>query len=238
EEEEVPLSALWDVELGHHTYEIGGGRDLFDDLKASLLKGDRLFETPLAPLKDEIGMQDNEFDFGIELLGEFLTNMKVNPGSMYYPWPSRAHFLTSLLFSSARLPFSDAQKRAILGWAKELGARDIPSLKAVKQSNERICELVGNPTRKVTSASGNIFYINDIWHAIAKDYANPLTRFAMMDYPEDGGTGMSQVFHGHKMLLELPSPPAARVDGKIYFVNELLQERSGAFFVPERFFNA
>lgn len=60
----------------------------------------------------------------------------------------------------------------------------------------------------------------------------------MQDYPEDKGGGMSQVFHGEKMLLELPSPPAARVDGKIYFVNELLQECSGAYFVPERFFNA
>lgn len=49
---------------------------------------------------------------------------------------------------------------------------------------------------------------------------------------------MSQVFHGEKMLLELPSPPAACVDDKIYFVNELLQERSGAFFIPERFFRA
>lgn len=49
---------------------------------------------------------------------------------------------------------------------------------------------------------------------------------------------MSQVFNGQKMLLELLSPPAARVDGKIYFVNELLQECSGGFFVPERFFTA
>ncbi|KAG1824214.1 hypothetical protein EV424DRAFT_1320857, partial [Suillus variegatus] len=164
--------------------------------------------------------------------------MKVNPGGAYYPWSSKAHFLTALLFSSARLPFSDVQKKAVLSWAKELGAHDVPSLKAVKESNEHICELVGNPMRKVTSASGNVFYINDIWHAIAKDYANPLTRFSMQDYPEDGGDGMSQVFNGQKMLLELPSPPAARVDGKIYFVNELLQECSGGFFVPERFFTA
>lgn len=28
----------------------------------------------------------------------------------------------------------------------------------------------------------------------------------MQDYPEDGGAGMSQVFHGKKILLELPSP--------------------------------
>lgn len=31
----------------------------------------------------------------------------------------------------------------------------------------------------------------------------------MQDYPEDGGLGMSEVYHDEKMLLELPSPPAA-----------------------------
>jgi hypothetical protein len=87
------------------------------------------------------------------------------------------HFLTALLFSSARLPFSDVQKKAVLSWAKELGAHDVPSLKAVKESNEHICELVGNPMRKVTSASGNVFYINDIWHAIAK------VNYKRSDYP-------------------------------------------------------
>ncbi|OJA20984.1 hypothetical protein AZE42_10828 [Rhizopogon vesiculosus] len=216
-DEQVPLSELWNAEWDNQVYEISGGQDLFEDLKASLL--DKLFAMPLAPLKDELGIEDEEFDFGIELLPDEIpadstsTHAKVNPGSPYYPWPSKA-------------------KRAVLSWAKELGARDIPSLRAVKQSNEHICELVGNPMRKVTSASGNIFYINDVGHAIAKDYANPLTRFAMTDYPEDGGDGMSQAFHGEKMLLELPSPPAAHVDGKIYFINELLQERSGGYFDP------
>lgn len=60
----------------------------------------------------------------------------------------------------------------------------------------------------------------------------------MQDYPEDGGSGMSQVFHGQKMLLNLPSPPTARVHGKIYFVNEILQEETGNYFIPERFFLA
>ncbi|KAG1769945.1 hypothetical protein EV702DRAFT_928114, partial [Suillus placidus] len=160
------------------------------------------------------------------------------PGSPYYPWPLKAHFLTSLLFSSARLPFSDTQKKAALSWAKELSAHDVPSLWSVKQSNDCISELVGNLMHKVTSASSNIFYINDIRHVIAKDYANPLTCFSMLDYPEDGRAGMSQVCNGQKMLLEMPSPPAARVGGKIYFIDELLQEHLGAYFVPERFFNA
>lgn len=73
-------------------------------------------------------------------------------------------------------------------------------------------------------------------YLIFQDYANPLTRFAMQDYPEDGGKGMTQVFNGTKMLLDLPSPPAVRVDGMIYFVNELLKDSSGAYFIPERFF--
>lgn len=72
-----------------------------------------------------------------------------------------------------------------------------------------------------------------------KDYANPLTRFAMRDYPQDGGAGMSQVHHGSKMLLDLPSEmasPAVRVDGHIYFTNELLQCKDHSLFIPERFF--
>lgn len=47
---------------------------------------------------------------------------------------------------------------------------------------------------------------------------------------------MLQVFNGTKMLLDLPSPPAVRVNGTIYFVNELLQESSKAYFIRERFF--
>ena len=71
-----------------------------------------------------------------------------------------------------------------------------------------------------------------------EDYANPLTHFAMQDYPEDGGRGMSQVFNGEKMLFELPSPPAAKVNGEVYFVNELLRDSSGDYFIPEQFFIA
>lgn len=159
----------------------------------------------------------------------------------------------SLLFSSPRHPFSDEQKKAILNWARELGARDVPSFDAVKKNQKHIDHLVGDPTEKVSARSGDVFYINNIAQLIARvcllcylgvydtdtisqDYANPLTRFAMQDYPEDGGDGMSQVFNGTKMLLDLPSPPAVRVNGTIYFVNELLQESSKAYFIPERFF--
>lgn len=60
----------------------------------------------------------------------------------------------------------------------------------------------------------------------------------MQDCPEDSGKGMLQVFNGEKILFELPSPPAAKVDGEIYFVNKLLQDVSGDYFIPEHFFLA
>jgi hypothetical protein len=63
-------------------------------------------------------------------------------------------------------------------------------------------------------------------------------RLAMQDFPEDGGSGMSQIFNGEKMLHEWPSPPAVRVNGNVYFVGELLQEFSGWYFIPECFFLA
>ena len=75
--------------------------------------------------------------------------------------------------------------------------------------------------------------------AVLQDYANPLTRFSMQDYPEDGEGRMSQVHHGEKMLLGLPekfAPPSVCVDKEIFFVNELLQQSSRDYFIPKKFF--
>lgn len=159
--------------------------------------------------------------------------------------------------SSPRLKFSEAQVEAILRWAKALKAEDVPSKYALEKSQRELATILGNPTKKVTGTNGNVFYINDIAHAIAKvsiciitkvklphfvstkDYSNPLTRFAMSDFPELDGKGASQAFHGHKMLLDSPqgiATPCAKVRGKVYFVNELLQCVNGSFFIPERFY--
>ena len=167
-------------------------------------------------------------------------------------------FTTSLLFSSPRLRFSKPQKQAILRWARELGASNVPVLSTLVHQQRKIEMRVGHPTEKVTSPFGNVFYFNDVGKAIARvglvlhnegnrcshnhraqDYANPLTRFAMRDYPHDDGPRMSQIHNGQKMLLDLPrhvTTPTVRVDDRIYFVGELLQRKSGAYFIPERFF--
>ena len=165
--------------------------------------------------------------------------------------------MTDALFSSPRLWFSEQQKRAVLTWASQLGARDVPSLYALSQCQEHIKKAVGNSATAVTTGTGHKLYLQDIPHLIAKvcpfltdviinsdaarhtqDYANPVTQHAMWDYPIDGGGGMSQVFHGSKVH-DMPSAlvvPTVCVNNRIFFVDELLQNQDNTYFIPERFF--
>ncbi|KAK1221232.1 hypothetical protein PQX77_009237 [Marasmius sp. AFHP31] len=185
--------------------------------------------------------QEDEEDHGCE--DETWNNSQVPPvTNPAYPWPSMSMFLTHVLFSgSARVRFSESQKQAVLAWGKALGAQDVPSISALKRAQESIEKMVGRPTEQVVSSSGTIFYINDVGKAIAKDFANPVTRLAMTEYPQDGGKGVSELKNRDKWLLDLPRDLltiTARVDGKIYFAGELLQCRNGGFFIPDRFFTS
>ena len=51
---------------------------------------------------------------------------------------------------------------------------------------------------------------------------------------------MKQVFNAQKMLVDIPSDMATQtvcVDGELFYVNELLQQKSGHYFILERFFH-
>lgn len=63
----------------------------------------------------------------------------------------------------------------------------------------------------------------------------------MQDYPKHGQGQMSQVQHGSKILtglLDTLAPPAAHINGKVYFVNKLLQQSTEGYFIPTKFFQA
>ncbi|KAG1756925.1 hypothetical protein EDD22DRAFT_957306 [Suillus occidentalis] len=232
---EYPLVDLWNKIISSRTLQLDGEfPDLFVELQESVASGHIAISTPIIPTNKMCELVDNSAsDFGIEIPDDLLLepaskNFVVSLDHPLYPWPLKAHFITSLLFSSPRLPFSEVQKKAVLNWAKELGVQSLPSLGVMKKCQSHLQDLIGDLTEKVTSHSGNTFYINNIVTAIAKDYANPLTRLMMQDYPEDGRKGMLQVFNGRKMLLDLPSPPVVQVNRTVYFTDELLQESSGA----------
>ncbi|KAG1726439.1 uncharacterized protein EDB91DRAFT_1254342 [Suillus paluster] len=124
-----------------------------DIVRKKLASGDIPFSMPLAPIDKEHELCDyGTPDFGIDIFDydppatrHALKN--VSPDISTYPWPLKAvctrrvshklniygllkDFVTALLFSSPRLPFSDTQKKAVLNWAKELGAQNVPSLDA------------------------------------------------------------------------------------------------------------
>jgi len=66
------------------------------------------------------------------------------------------------------LRFSGQQKRALLKWAKDLGARDVPKLSTLENIQKELNTVIGDPTTQKKSRLGNIFYINEIGSGIAK----------------------------------------------------------------------
>lgn len=75
---------------------------------------------------------------------------------------------TDILFNSPRLHFSCEQKLVILRWGKALGALNVPSLYAIERFQQQAHEALDDPTEKVISAAGHVFYINNPVKLIAK----------------------------------------------------------------------
>lgn len=78
-----------------------------------------------------------------------------------------------MLFSSPQLQFSEPQKKAVLNWAMQLGACDVPSLYSLSQCWENIKKAVGDSVMAVTTDMGNKFYMQDIPFLVAKVQLSP-----------------------------------------------------------------
>lgn len=84
-------------------------------------------------------------------------------------------FLTDVLFNSPRLRFSARQKELILKWGKEVESKDIPSLDQLESFQAWLLTELGDPTTQVTSAQGNVFYLNNIRDSLAKVWIQSCT---------------------------------------------------------------
>ncbi|KAF7982629.1 hypothetical protein HWV62_27053 [Athelia sp. TMB] len=159
------------------------------------------------------------------------------PGNGFYPYRSQTMMVTDMLFNSPRMKFSRPQQKAVLSWAKQIGARDVPSHSQFLSMQQELLERVGDPSSRQRSSRGNIYYLNEIGDSIAKDIANPITRPDMVFYPEDGEGRMGEVWHGDKMLHDVPDSmlsPTYKHDGTIYWVDELVKRSEGLWFIPKR----
>ncbi|KAJ6568205.1 hypothetical protein B0H10DRAFT_1964985 [Mycena sp. CBHHK59/15] len=151
-----------------------------------------------------------------DITAEELNNHLFGPDSKsdWFPYPDKAMFLTDVLFSSPQLRFSRAQQQAVLSWAKDLGA-NVPAYSTFRKTQVALQAEVGDPT----------------------DMANPFTREGMVFYPEDAGNKRAEVWHGDKMLRDLPDhllSPTIRHKGVIYYVNELVKRYGNHWFLPKQ----
>ncbi|KAJ7755636.1 hypothetical protein DFH07DRAFT_773318 [Mycena maculata] len=145
-------------------------------------------------------------------------------------------FLTDVLFSSPQLRFSRAQQKAVLSWPKDLGAT-VPSYRKFHQIQDSLLAEVGDPIRRQQLGRGNVWYLNEIGDSIKKDMSKPFTRSGMTLYLEDAGDKLGEVWHGDKMLRDIPDhllSPTIRHKGVIYYVNELVKCLDGSWFLPKR----
>ncbi len=69
---------------------------------------------------------------------------------------------------------------------------------------------------------------------LIQDYAHPEKRSRMHVYPEFTGQQTSEVWQAHKPDNVLT--PMARIQGKDYFVHELVQCDGNVWFIPTCFF--
>lgn len=59
----------------------------------------------------------------------------------------------------------------------------------------------------------------------------------MVFYPDDGEGRLCEVWHGEKMLRDIPDEllsPTLRHNQKVYWVNELVKRTEGWWFIPKR----
>lgn len=157
--------------------------------------------------------------------------------------------------------FSVQQKRALLAWARDLGAPNVPSYAAMEQMKNTLKSDLGDATEKTTSAKGNVIYLNQLGLTIAmviiflsftdqlliehvmfnvqKDVSNPELRPHMEFYcDEKDGKNISEAWQAEKLLSlddKLRTPMVVQpLTKKHIYIHEIVRTSSGNYFYPKR----
>ncbi|KAF8492908.1 hypothetical protein JB92DRAFT_3084990 [Gautieria morchelliformis] len=142
-------------------------------------------------------------------------------------------FLLDLLDNLPRLRLSERHMEMFLWVMSECSAQEVPSLYALRQTQERLRkECGGVPTSHWESSMGNILYLNDISKIIANDYANPQVASLLHFYPEETDGPVSESWQT-KRIKEMPLDqltPMYRKGLKDFNVNKLAELESGDAF--------
>ncbi|KII92048.1 hypothetical protein PLICRDRAFT_458960 [Plicaturopsis crispa FD-325 SS-3] len=167
-------SLMFEALSGRISFSAGRDDAVSDQFAATLrdaINGVPILEAATWPAGEELpegavdGESEIEDDVDMHVSDKPLTAQEISASFFggdyakddYFPYPNKSMMKTDILFSSPRLRFSRAQQEAVLSWAKELGA-DVPSLYALERFQKEALKAVGDPTEKVTTASGNVLY--------------------------------------------------------------------------------
>ncbi|CAE6516777.1 unnamed protein product [Rhizoctonia solani] len=168
------------------------------------------------------------------------SNTRPNPydDKTWDPYSRKSIFLTHSLFNAPTIQFSKAQQMAVLDWAFEMGAPDVPSMYELDKCSKKIKGLMGDSTRMFKTQTGHVFYVNQVGAFLRQDFANLTIREQMEFYPHDCDGFMSEVWHGEKMTLghnREQLTPMVSLGGRSFFVNELTLLDDGSLFLTDMF---
>ncbi|KAJ7239995.1 hypothetical protein B0H12DRAFT_1204154 [Mycena haematopus] len=144
-------------------------------------------------------------------------------------------FLLDTLDNLPRQRVSNSLMKVFLWILREGGARNVPSLDALRKVQMNLHSQGGVPTVPWTSTQGNVFHLNDIRTIIAKDYANPLTCALLHFYPEIPDGPVSEAWHAQKWRRDIDRDTLTPmiVDGhRHFYVDELARRRDGSLVIP------
>ncbi|KAL1658383.1 hypothetical protein GGF50DRAFT_67362 [Schizophyllum commune] len=130
-----------------------------------------------------------------------------------------------LLSAFPRSAMSQSQLNTVKWFAEMNGnGRDLPSVKKVSDHREDILDCAGANTQIAEGSLGNVYCVNNIGEILAHEWANPLVRPHITDYPVDPGDGpFDRAAHGARWYSEVDgnlSGPMVRFGSQDYFVYE------------------
>ncbi|GAB1527462.1 hypothetical protein RhiTH_010637 [Rhizoctonia solani] len=196
-------------------WETNSDTDSDDSNKGLSCRGRRVCAIPTVPGRSQYGTQN----VGVE-------------EENWEPYGTKTMFLAISLFTLPCMTFSCWHIKGVLDFARESGAANVPSYYALRKTQQRLKSIMGNPTAQHCAPSGTVYYVNNIAESIQQDMSNPYVWPKMLFYPHMDGKQMTQAWNGHKMVHSLDNrflTPSALINGRIFYVNELVYRATGGF---------
>ncbi|KAJ7222568.1 hypothetical protein GGX14DRAFT_352846 [Mycena pura] len=147
--------------------------------------------------------------------------------------------LADILDNLPRCRFTNTQMSLVLRFAKALGAPNVPTLKGLRKTQHELQSACFTEPLKVESFLGNIFYVNNIWDTIARDFANPTVAAKIELFPEevDDGTPISEIWQAERWKEYAPNQltPMFSRGSRRFWIDELALCKNGTFVIPLSF---